>query len=253
MNKSVINALNILNLFTDHEDQLSLSEISIKVGMSKPTVYRLLSSLEYCGFLAKVIHSKQDVSYRLGLKLLELGNIVAEQLDLRRIALPHMKRLNSVIDEIVLLVVLDGDGATYIEKVESRHPLRLYARVGRNSPLYLGSGPKLLFAHMPEEEREEVIRNLELHPRTENTLVDKEQLRIELKKINEEGFSTSHGEQDPGIKGFSFPIRDYKGDVVAALAASIPFNRYQRENDDFIKGKIKTAAKQISSDLGFKD
>src|SRR5437868_841633 len=133
MNQSVIKALKLLNFFSESEIDLSLSELAQRSKLPKATVFRLLSSLEYTGFVVKSKHSDQDVRYRLGLKLLELGGLVADQLELRRIALPLMKHLQLDINETVHLVIREGDEAVYIEKVESDHALRLYTRVGRKS------------------------------------------------------------------------------------------------------------------------
>lgn len=253
MNRSVINALQLLDLFTGEQHELSLSEIYRKTNMSKPTVYRLLSSLEHCGFLRKVKHSEQDIRYQLGLRLLELGYIVSERLELRQVALPHMKKLRDDINEIVHLVVLDGEKATYIEKVESSQAIRLYTRIGRSSPLYIGSGPKLLFAWMTEEQRETILNNLHLDPLTENTITDKGRLRQELENIRTQGFALSYGEQNIDTTGISYPVKDYTGEVVAALTVSGPANRFESEREATIKDALSKTVDQISRDLGFNE
>jgi DNA-binding IclR family transcriptional regulator len=251
MNQSIINALKLLDFFSEDQPEFSLGEIYRKTNMSKPTVYRLLSSLEYCGFLIKVKRSEQDVRYKLGLKLLELGHIVSEQLELRKIALPYMKELRDEINEIVLLGVLDGEQATYIEKLDSSQAVRLYTRIGKSTPLYIGSGPKLLFAYLPEEERNKILDKLILQPLTENTITDKGKLIKELEQIRKLGFAVSNGEQNMDTIGISFPIRDHTGSVAAALTMSGPSSRFNSEREAFIKEKLKTTADQISRDLGF--
>lgn len=253
MNQSVTRALQILNLFTKGKARWRLNEIAKEMGMAKATVFRLLASLEAEGFLTKTKQSDQDVGYELGLKLLELGTLVQEQMSLRKVALPHMKRLNRIIDEIVLLVVSDGDHAVYIEKVESRNPLRLYARVGRISPLYLGSGPKLLLAMKPDEEREEILQRLVFQPRTENTFTDREALNKELNAIRRRGYAMSFGEQDRGITGLSFPVFDHQGRVAAALTSSIPTERFQKKDRTELLESLRQAAVNISRDLGYRE
>ncbi|QQK77750.1 IclR family transcriptional regulator [Salicibibacter cibarius] len=241
MNQSVVKALKLLDFFTDQHRELSLSEITNRANMAKPTVYRLLASLEECGFLRKVKNSDQDIRYSLGLKLLELGHMVSEQLELRNVALPHMRELCQAINEIVHLVIVDGEQATYIEKVESHQALRLYTRVGKSSPLYIGSGPKLLFAHMSKDKQDKMLEKLET-----------EDLRKNLKMIYEQGFSISQGEQDLDTTGISFPIRDYSGEVVAAITVSGPTTRFQEDREWFIKEETKKTADEISENLGFK-
>ncbi|AXF56746.1 IclR family transcriptional regulator [Salicibibacter kimchii] len=252
MNQSVLKALKLLDFFTDQERELSLSEITTRADMSKPTVYRLLASLEECGFLRKVKNSDQDIRYSLGLKLLELGYIVSEQLELRNVALPHMRDLCKAINEIVHLVIVDGDQATYIEKVESSQALRLYTRIGKSSPLYIGSGPKLLFAYMPKDEQEKILETLEMKPLTPNTYTNKEEFRKNLRIIYEQGLSISHGEQDLDTTGISYPVKDISGEVIAAITVSGPTTRFQKDRKSFIKEETEKAAFEISRNLGFK-
>src|SRR5699024_10551589 len=119
-------------------------------------------SLEATHFLEKTKESTHDSKYRLGIKLLELGQLVSHQLELRRTSLPYMEDLMQEISEAVHLVIVSQDEAIYIEKVESNRALRLYTRIGKRSalllslrlytrigkrsPLYVGSGPRLLLA-----------------------------------------------------------------------------------------------------------
>jgi DNA-binding IclR family transcriptional regulator len=252
MNASVIKALKILDLFTDEEKELTLAEIARRSDLAKPTAYRLLSSLEVCGYLVKTKMSDQDIRYKLGLKLLELGNLVMERLELRNTALPHMKTLCSEIDEVVHLVIREGNEAVYIEKVESNQNIRLYTRIGKRSPLYVGSGPKLLFAHLPKAERRRLLDGLTMESLTPNTITDKEQLLKDLEKIRDQGFSTSHGEQDANTFGISFPIRDYTEQVIAALGVSGLAARFSHEKEADMLQKVKRAAQLISKELGFR-
>lgn len=159
MNQSVIKAMKLLDLFTEGTNELTLKEISTKADMPKPTAYRLLSALETSGMLYKMKENEHDSRYRLGLKLLELGEIVSDQLELRDIALPYMENLAHEINEVIHLVIINHDKATYIEKVESSRALRLFTKIGKSVPLYSGSGPKLLLAYLPEEKQDEFLNS----------------------------------------------------------------------------------------------
>ncbi|HLR67907.1 MAG TPA: IclR family transcriptional regulator, partial [Virgibacillus sp.] len=129
-NESVIKSLDILDVLRETEQELTLSEISEKTEISISTTYRILSTLESRKYLTKIKYSNQDIRYFLGLKFLSLGQVASEHLDLRIIALPHMKALRNDINEVVHLTVLDGNQAVYIEKVESTRNLRLYTAIG---------------------------------------------------------------------------------------------------------------------------
>ncbi len=251
MNQSVVKALGLLNFFSEEQRELTLSELSNKADMPRPTVYRLATSLEMCGFLKKTRNSDQDVRYSLGLKLLELGSMVAEQLELRKVALPFMRNLCDETNEVVHLVVRDGDEAVYVEKVEGNRSIRLYTRVGKRSELYVGSGPKLLLAYLPSEEQESIIEKMSFQVITKNTITEKNKLRSEIERIVQDGYAISEGEQDDETIGISYPIFDYTQKMVAALGVSGPSTRIYGEQKKMIQQKTKETAQKISKNLGY--
>ncbi|KQL50663.1 IclR family transcriptional regulator [Heyndrickxia shackletonii] len=248
MNQSIIKALSLLDLFSDGRQELSLKEITEEAKLPKPTVYRLLASLEYSGFITKTKETENDSRYKLGLKLLELGSLVSEQLELRKIALPHMKKLAGQLNEVVHLVISHQNEAVYIEKVESTRALRLHTRIGKRSPLYLGSGPKLLLAFMEDNRKKLVMEEIIQYRK-----IEKHSLLEDLQQIKQRGYAISYGEQDVGTVGISFPIYDYQGHVVASLAVSGPTSRFEGQNMDYIKEKTEVTAGNISQELGYKN
>ncbi|RNF40204.1 IclR family transcriptional regulator [Planococcus salinus] len=251
MNQSVIKALQLLDYFKEHPE-LTLAELATLDKMPKPTTYRLISSLEASGFLTKTKHTSHDVKYRLGLKLLELGSYVADQLDFRKIALPHMQQLNQQLNEAVHLAVLEGEEAVYVEKIESKKHIRLYSRVGGRTPLYLGSGPKLLLAYSGPKKIAEFLERTELKKVTDNTITDKAVLAEELEKIRLQGYSHSRAEIYPDTAGFSFPLMDHNGNVIAALVVSVPAIKFNKDTKAVIIEKMRETAANISKDLGYK-
>lgn len=252
MNQSVIKALKLLDLFTEDDQELSLKEISHRANMPKPTAYRLLSALESCHFLHKTKESEHDSRYRLGLKLLELGQLVSDQLELRGIALPFMEELAREINEVIHLVIVNQNEATYIEKVESSRALRLYTRIGKSTPLYMGSGPKLLLAFLPQERQEKILGEGELHYPGDHKPNNQKELRNELEKIREEGYACSIGEQDADTTGISYPIYDHLGHVIAALTVSGLSSHFEGDNQAMIRTKSKKTAQDISGKLGYR-
>ncbi|MEN2465251.1 IclR family transcriptional regulator [Ornithinibacillus sp. FSL M8-0202] len=245
MNQSVIKALKLLNLFDEKNYELSLKDIANRANLPKPTAYRLLSALEAMNYVYKIKENEHDSRYRLGLKLLELGQLVSDQLEVRRIAYPYMEKLAYDIQEAVHLVVLNHQEATYIEKVESNKAIRLYTRIGKSSPLYIGSGPKLLLAHIPEQKQEEIL-NLA------GTTINREKMEKELRRIRTEGYSYSIGEQDENTTGISYPIYDYRNNVIAALTVSGLSTYFEGDNLQQIKTKTEETAARISRKLGFR-
>ena len=248
MNQSVIKALQLLKLFDEKQTEWTLKEIAEKAELPKATAYRLLSSLEQEDFLAR--DPEPNGKYRLGLRLLELGNLVADQLDIRRIAKPYMEELGQEINEAVHLVIQNDLHATYIEKVESNRAIRLYTQVGKSSPLYIGSGPKLLLAFMDETEQNHVFMHEPLRSIKNGEPIDQEKLQQELKKIKKQGYSISYGEQDEDTVGISYPIYNHLGHVISALTISGLSQHFEGGRLTDMKRKIQHTATQISIALG---
>lgn len=250
MNQSVMKALKLLDLFTEDTQELTLKEISNRANIPKPTAYRLLSSLEASNFLYKTKETEHDSRYRLGLKLLELGKLVSDNLEIRGVALPFMQQLSQDINEVVHLVIVNHNQATYIEKVESSRALRLYTRIGKSSPLYIGSGPKMLLAYLPETKQVEILDESELTPLNTDKVIDRKELMRELDRIRRDGYAYSIGEQDADTTGISYPIYDIHGQVIAALTVSGFSKHFEGDNLQLIKGKTKQTAILISEQLG---
>lgn len=250
MSKSLIKAIKLLDCF-DGNPELSLLELVDISNTPKTTVFRLVSSLEGSGLLVKVKQSSHDVKYRLGFKLLELGNRVTEQLEYRRVVLPYMKKLNEELDELVHLVAMEGNKAVYVEKIDSTKPVRLVVTVGRRSPLYAGSAPELLLAAMDDLWLEEYFRDLETKKFTENTINNVKDLKKEIEIIRKRGFSISRAEHFKDTMGFSFPVYDHKGATIASIGVSIPLIDYSEERGRIIIEKTRDTAQNIWRELGY--
>ena len=250
MNQSVIKALSLLEHFSEENQELSLKEIAEKSGLPKPTAYRLLTSLNYCGFLIKTKESEHDSKYRLGLKLLELGSLVSEQLELTQVAKPYMEELVQKTNEAVHIVIAHDDQAIYIDKVESNRAIRLYTKVGKSVPLYIGSGPKLLLAYMDEMERKSILKG-PLKALHESKTINKTKLIAELDQIKEQGFAISVDEQDLNTTGVSYPIYNHQKKMVAALTVSGLSSYFEKDNLQYIKEETEKTAEKISRSLGY--
>lgn len=251
MNQSVIRALSIINLFTEEMPELTLKEIAEMAELPKPTAYRLLTTLERLDYLYKSKESEHDSRYRLGLKLLELGQLVSDQLEVRGIAFPFMEKLGLEINEVIHLVIVHQNRATYIEKVDSTRPLRLNTRVGKSTPLYIGSGPKLLLAHMPKEKQQKILGAQPLKPYKNNIPIKVEELWDELTTIRKKGYAYSTGEQDLDTTGLSYPIYDFQNEVIASLTVSGLSRYFEGDHLTLIKERTEQTALAISRKLGY--
>lgn len=245
-NKTVMKSMDLLNLFLKNE-RLTLNEMVELSGLPKTSVHRMAGSLEEMGFLTK----DETGGYSLGLLLLQFGQLVAERLDIRKIALPVMKRLRDDVEEAVNLIVRDGDEAIYIEKVDTNQPVRVYTRIGRRAPLYAGACPRILLAFLPEPERNEYLDTVDLRSFASGTILDREQLRRMVREASERGYTVSHSELEDHSSAVAAPIFNHLGKVTAGLSIAGLDTRFNQERLPFLIENVVAAADEISVELGW--
>jgi IclR family transcriptional regulator, KDG regulon repressor len=246
-NKTVVKSMDVLNLFV-HHPKLSLGEIVELSGIPKTSVHRMIGSLSSMGFLQK----DQDGKYVLGLLFLQFGQLVAERLDLRKIALPIMKSLRDEVKEAVNLIIKDGTEAMYIEKVDTSHPVRLYTKIGRRSPLYAGACSRVILSFMHEEEQEQYLQEIELTAIGSGTITDKEELRRILAEARKAGYTLSYSELENDTTAIAAPIFDHSGCLCAGLSIAGPDSRFGKDRVAELIALVQEAAKEISWQLGFR-
>lgn len=244
---SLAKALQLLDAFTLDCPALDLAGLTAASGLPRATAHRLLSTLRELGYLQYDPATRQ---FRLGYKLLERGQLVSEQIELRPVARPHLERLRDETRETVSLQVVDGDEGIYVEKLEPLEGFRLWTRVGMRRPLHAGCSMKTLLAYLPPDRIEQVIaRGL---PRlTAHTITDPERLRRDLASIRAKGYSVTFGESHEGVHGVAAPVRDHTGRVVASLSVLGPSARIPRERIPDLIANVTRAAGAISRDLGY--
>ncbi|WP_042347241.1 IclR family transcriptional regulator [Bacillus massiliigorillae] len=246
--QSIERAADILELFLAFDQELSVKEISDKLGLSKSTVHGIIKTLEHRGYLQQ---NKDDLKYRLGLKLFELGNRVSHQFDLGQIARPIMKELVDELKETVHLVVFERGEVIYIEKLDGPRALRIYSHVGKRAPIHCTGVGKAILAFQEEEEMERLLLNSNLESFTEYTMTDKEELKKHLRLIRERGYSIDDEEIELGLKCVAAPIFDHHGDVMGAISCAAPKVRMDDARlTEVIKG-IQQAAATISKSMGY--
>jgi len=195
-------------------------------------------------------------NYFLGFKLVDLGNLLLNQLDLRREAEPFLRELAEKTKETVHLVILDQNEIVYIDKVETDHNpsgLRMASRVGLRNPPHSCAVGKVLLADLPEETLNHFLKKGNLIKRTENTITDPTRLREHLDLVKRQGYAIDDEENEKGIRCVAAPIRDGTGRAVAALSISGPaFKVTKRAIQDSLKKEVMETASQISQRLGFR-
>jgi IclR family KDG regulon transcriptional repressor len=151
-----------------------------------------------------------------------------------------------------LLLVRDGLHNVSLGIRQSPQPIRLYAELGRQGPLYVGGGPKLLLAFAPEDVQDIVLTG-PLDGFTPETITDPARLRALLSRIRAQGYNVSHGDQDAGAFSVAVPVRDHLGRVVASLSVAGPQARLTTDLESLYVRMLLNAAAEISSHLGWRN
>lgn len=246
--QSVDRALKILELFSQEQSELSIKEISEMLELPKSTVHGLVSTLKFRGYLSQDISTEK---YSLGLRLFELGNLVKSKTELIKISLPYIHQLVKKVNETVHLVILDGNEALYVEKVEGTQGLRMYSQVGKRAPMHCTGVGKGILAFLNKERRDEIISQIELKAYTENTLVNVDDLIRDLEIARKNGYAVDDEEIEIGLKCIAAPIFDYKNNPVASISCAGPKSRINKKEELIVK-EIKNVANDISQKLKFK-
>lgn len=214
--RAVERALDILMCFTKGSD-LGLTEIASEIELHKSTVYRLLTTLEEKGFVARDAATEK---YRLGIKIWELSAHLSHSDDPARLLLPQMERLRDRLGETVSLYLRDGTDRLRIQAVQSNQAIRRVAHVGARLPLYVGASSKVLVAYADQKVLDAVLSSPDWP-----ASVDRSAFVEQLKGIRELGYATSYEEREPGAAAVAAPIFDRNGQIAAALSVSGPVSR----------------------------
>lgn len=226
---------------------LSLAECSHLLGYSKPTTHRILRTLAARGFLRR---DEERGAYTLGLANLRLGMAFLDQLDVRREALPILRRLADVSRETVHLGVLSGGEVVYIEKVESPQAVRMWSRVGHTMPAYSTGVGKAILAFLPPEELRRILP-ARLEARTPATIPTRAELEAHLAEVRARGYSTDDIENEEGIRCVGAPVFDHSGSVCAGISIAGPAMRVTPERFPELGEMVRRAASEISARMGW--
>ncbi|GHJ35334.1 IclR family transcriptional regulator [Streptomyces sp. TS71-3] len=216
MSQTVDRALSILPLLA--EGPADLGRVAESLGVHKSTALRLLRTLHEHG----LVYRQSDQRYRLGARLFALAQQAVESLDVREIAHPHLVDLNERCGHTVHLAVHEEDEVLYIDKVESRYPVRMYSRIGKPVAITVAAVAKLLLADLPEAERRTLAHRLDYPMYTSRSTPNATAFLKELATVREQGWATDLGGHEESINCVGAPITGAGGRAVAAMSVSAP-------------------------------
>jgi IclR family transcriptional regulator, KDG regulon repressor len=244
---SVKNSLRLLQSFTTEEPERKVTELAQTLGMGHSTVSRMLATMASEGFVTK---DPETQKYRLSLSILSLNSVIISNLEVTRTSQFTLQKLVDEIGESSHLGVMEGKDVVYINKVECNHPVQILSYIGRRNPLHSTSSGKVILAFQEEEVINRYIES-SFEKFTVNTIIHPDGFRRTLHEIKEQEFAVSIEELRDGVASVSAPIRDHTGKVVYAVTVVGPVHRMDPQ-DARIIAKLKTAAKELSSLLGYR-
>ncbi|MCR8644509.1 IclR family transcriptional regulator [Paenibacillus sp. N1-5-1-14] len=247
--QSVERAADILELFSLTESELSVKEISERLGLSKSTVHGLIKTLEHRGYLEQRL---SDQKYKLGLRLFQLGNLVGGGMELRKVAYPIIQELVEKLHETVHMVVSDKDEVVYVEKLEGLGSLRMYSMVGKRAPMYCTGVGKAMLAFFEESAIERILQEVKFQKFTPYTLDTPDEIKQELRKIREQGYAIDDEEIEIGLKCVAAPIFNHEGTVVASISCAGPKHRFSDEKTAIVIQEVRSAGLEVSRKLGYR-
>ncbi len=235
----------LLEILAGREEPVSLKEISEKSGLHPSTAHRILNDLTVGRFVDRPMAG----SYRLGMRLLELGNLVKARLSVRDAALAPMRELHRLIQQPVNLSMRQGDEIVYVERAYSeRSGMQVVRAIGGRAPLHLTSVGKLFLAFDDPQRLRAYATRTGLPGHTQNSLTQLPTLERELSKARQYGIARDNEELEMGVRCMAAGIYDDQNKLIAGLSISAPADRL----DENWLPKLQATAQEISSSLGCK-
>ncbi len=237
----------VLELFTQEQPEWGVSEVAQALGLPKSSAHALLATLTQIGLL----HKTPEGRYRLGWRVLALSQVLLSANAWRLEARRAMERLVACYGETTHLATLEAGRVVYVDKLEGTRAVRVnLTRIGAELYAHCSGVGKVLLAFRPWPEVERIVAEKGLPALTPNTITTPDELKTELLRVRERGCAYDIEEAMPELCCVAAPIRDYTGEVVAALSLSVPFYRF-RERKEAYREAVLQAAAEVSERLGF--
>lgn len=230
------------------DGELTPARIAELLDEPRSTVYRLCASLQELDYIEPGL---QRGTYRLSLKLFDLGSTVVERFDERASALPVMQRLHDETGETVFLCVRRGLEAVCIERIDGARVRLLELRLGGSLPLHLGAAPRCLLAFEPESAWKAYLDAATLERRTPQSPATRKAVTAELRATRERGYAISDQDVTPGIISIGAPIFDHSGLVHASLSIG-GLREVLGDAGSLVSALVVEGAAEVSRSLGFR-
>lgn len=239
--KSLHKALKLLELFDRENPERGISEIVRESGMLKSSVYNIVSTFSQCGYLQK---NKRTGKYHLGLKILELGNVLQNSDESPRILKPRMDEVVERCNETVYFAIPSGTEAIYLNASHPKGFAFTRSVIGVRVKMHCTGVGKVMLAFLGDDLYSRVVAE-EMRPFTQNTITNPSQLADELAAIRSRGYAIDNMEHEYGIRCVAAPVRNSADDVIGALSISGPSLRIMDDKIVFFARQLLDIAEKV--------
>jgi IclR family pca regulon transcriptional regulator len=216
--QSLQRGLAVIRVFDSEHAAMTLSEVAARAGVSRAVARRLLLTLEYLGYV-----QRRGRQFSLTPRVLELGFSYLSSLSVAMLAQPFMEDVSRQIDESCSLAVLDAQDIVYVQRVAVRKVMTITLGIGARLPAFCTSMGRALLAGLDDEALERWLRMLRPLARTRFTLTERADVRAAIERVRAHGYAYVEQELQEGLCSLAVPVRDERGQTVAALNAGMPF------------------------------
>lgn len=245
MMSSLANGLKLLDTLSKYEEQ-GVTELSKELGLGKSSVFRMLYTLEKCGYVEKV----KDSKYTLSLKFARYGNLVTGRQYFLRTCIPYMAALRDKYNETVNLAVLTRVGKVmFIHRESGSYAMQMNIPFANEREAYCMASGKVMLAWLDENALKDYIKTIRFCVFTPSTITSVPSLWAKLTQIRAQGYAEDAEESEIGLTCYAAPIFDYDDKCVAAISISGATFR-MIENRDNLVSDVQKTARAISLALG---
>jgi DNA-binding IclR family transcriptional regulator len=244
---SLDRAMRVLEWLARHPAGAGVSEVTAALELPKNSVFRILTTLHELGYL---LRDEPAARYRLSGKLLALGYSGTGAVGVLDASQDVMASLRDELGETVLLGQLIGREGVVIDQVLASHPVKVSVEIGHRFPLHTAAPAKAILAFLPDDRREQILRDIRCVRHTERTITRKAALREALAEVRQRGWATDLGEEVESIHCLAAPIFNHAALPVAAVWVTGPAVRFSQNRFASVADSLCHAAATISNRLG---
>ena len=237
--------MSLLDALAQHAAPVNLKQLASETTLHPSTAHRILGVMVE----SRLVDRIEPGTYRLGIRLVELGSLVKSRISVRQEALPYMQRLHEALGETVNLSVRHDDEVVYIERTATGNSMmRVVQIIGARAPLHITAVGKIFLAQDGPAGCSAYAQRTGLPRYTDNTFSESDALINEIEAIRAQGFAFDNEEAEKGVSCIGAGIYNDEGRVIAGLSVSAPSDRLRKE----CAQQVVQAAAEISRAIGFR-